>query len=152
VRSWATLAAEHGVVHCAKLRSTQFRLPSALGAAERPPITAVYAALAEDEARNDLIFDDVLRALEEKRSPVILTERRDHVEYLRDRFSRFVRNLVVLKGGMSKTDRNASDAILRKSVGQERLILATGATSAKASTIRGWIRYSLPCQFLGRER
>jgi len=37
-----------------------------------------------------------------------------------------VRNLVVLRGGLSKAERDASAAILRESVGQERLILATG--------------------------
>jgi superfamily II DNA or RNA helicase len=119
-------AAEHGVAHRAKLRPTEFRLPAILASSDRPSIAAVYGALAEDEARNDLIFDDVLRALDDKRSPVLLTERRDHLEYFQNRFSGFVRNLVVLRGGMSKTERTASYATLRASVGQERLILATG--------------------------
>ena len=35
---------------------------------------AIYAALAQDDARNEIIFDDVLSALEVKRSPVVLTE------------------------------------------------------------------------------
>ena len=87
---------------------------------------AIYAALAQDEPRNDLIFDDVLKALEAKRSPVVLTERRDHLEYLQNRFSRFVRNLVVLRGGMSTAERRASEDVLRVSDDQERLILATG--------------------------
>ena len=87
---------------------------------------AVYTALAQDEARNDLIFDDVLKALEAKRSPVVLTERIDHLESLQNRFSRFVRNLVVLRGGMSATERKASGEALRISDDQERLILATG--------------------------
>ncbi len=87
---------------------------------------AVYAAIAQDELRNNLIFDDVLKALEAKRSPIVLTERRDHLEYLQGRFSRFVRNLVVLRGGMSAAERKASDAALRVADDQERLILATG--------------------------
>jgi hypothetical protein len=62
-------------------------------------MAAVYAALAQDEPRNDLIFDDVLKALEAKRSPLVLTERKDHLEYLQSRFSRFVRHLVVLRVG-----------------------------------------------------
>ena len=53
---------------------------------------AIYAALAQDSQRNDLIFDDVLKSLEAKRSPVVLTERKDHLEYLRNRFSPFVKN------------------------------------------------------------
>ena len=87
---------------------------------------AVYAALAQDEPRNDLIFDDVLKALEAKRSPLVLTERKDHLEYLQRRFSRFVRHLVVLRGGMSAAERRASETALRVPDDQERLILATG--------------------------
>lgn len=72
------------------------------------------------------MFDDVLSALEAKRSPVVLTERRDHLRYLRDRFQRFTRNLVVLHGGMAAADRGAARAMLDVPDGQERLILATG--------------------------
>ncbi len=86
----------------------------------------VYAALVSDEPRNDLIFGDVLKALEEKRSPIVLTERKDHLDDLQSRFSRFVRNLAVLRGGMSAAERKASEAALRVPDDQEGLILATG--------------------------
>jgi superfamily II DNA or RNA helicase len=119
-------ATERGISHRARVRPTLFELPPLLAAAERPSISAVYAALAQDEARNDIIFDDVLSALEAKRSPVVLTERRDHLEYLKERFSRFVRNLVVLRGRMSAAERKASEDALRVPNDQERLILATG--------------------------
>jgi superfamily II DNA or RNA helicase len=119
-------ATERGITHRARVQPTLFQLPPVLAASERPPISAVYAALAHDEARNDMIFDDVLNALEEKRSPILLTERRDHLEHLKERFSRFVRNLVVLRGGMSAAERKASEDALRVSNDQERLILATG--------------------------
>lgn len=87
---------------------------------------AIYAAIAQDSARNDLIFDDVLKSLEAKRSPIVLTERKDHLEYLQQRFSRFVKNLVVLRGGMSVKDRKVADAALNVADNTERLILATG--------------------------
>jgi superfamily II DNA or RNA helicase len=119
-------AAEEGLTHRAEFRPTGFQLPPDLAASDRPSIASVYAALAQDEARNDLIFDDVLKALEANRSPILLTERRDHLEYFRDRLSRFVRNLVVLRGGMSTAERIASEAANEASVGNERLILATG--------------------------
>jgi len=95
-------AAESGIHHRARERHTRFRLPEALAMAERPSMPAIYAALAEDEARNDLIFNDVLKSLEAKRSPIVLTERKDHLEYLKQRFSRFAKNIVVLRGGMSQ--------------------------------------------------
>ena len=56
----------------------------------------------------------------------MLTERRDHLDYLESRFSRFARNLVVLRGGMSAPERKAAEAALRLSNDQDRLILATG--------------------------
>jgi hypothetical protein len=56
------LAAEIGLSHRVKLRATEFRLPPALEGSDRPPIVDIYAALAADEPRNDLIFDDVLKA------------------------------------------------------------------------------------------
>ena len=119
-------AAGRGISHRAKRRSTGFQLPQPLAASDRPSMSAVYAAIAEDESRNNLIFDDVLKALEAKRSPVVLTERRDHLDYLQSRFSHFVRNLVVLRGGMSAGERKAAAAAMQAADGQERLILATG--------------------------
>jgi hypothetical protein len=59
-----TQAAERGVAHRAKHRATRFQLPPPLDASDRPAMPAVYAALARDEPRNELIFDDVLKALE----------------------------------------------------------------------------------------
>lgn len=119
-------AAESGIRHRARERHTRFKLPDALAMTERPTMPAIYAALAEDGGRNDLIFDDVLKSLDSKRSPLVLTERKDHLDYLQKRFSKFARNLVVLRGGMSVKDRKAADAALNVADDEERLILATG--------------------------
>ena len=89
-------------------------------------MTALYAALAQDQKRNDLIFDDVLLSLEAGRRPVILTERRDHLEYFRARLEKFTRNLVVLYGGMNATERRTADEGMKRPDTEERLVLATG--------------------------
>ena len=115
-----------GILHRARERCTAFELPEDLAMTERPSMSAIYAALAADSGRNDLIFDDVLNSLEARRSPIVLTERKDHLEYLQQRFSRFARNLVVFRGGMSAKDRKAAHAALKVGDGEERLILATG--------------------------
>jgi hypothetical protein len=45
---------------------------------ERFSFRALYAALVRnDEARNTITLNDVLRAIEEGRSPLLLTERRE---------------------------------------------------------------------------
>ena len=120
-----TLAAEAGLSHRVKLRATEFRLSPVLEGVERPSIADIYAAFAADEPRNDLIFDDVLKALDAKRTLLLLTERRCHLDYFQDRLSRFVRNLVVLRGGMSRAELAAANAALQTQLG-ERPILATG--------------------------
>ena len=90
-------------------------------------IQEIYAALAIDEDRNMLIFDDVLKALEEGRSPILLTERKNHLDQLAERFRKFTRHLVVLKGGMTARDRKeVMEHLASITASEERLILATG--------------------------
>jgi hypothetical protein len=94
---------------------------------ERQPIQQVYAALAADEARNAMIFNDILQALEDKRSPVILTERKDHALLLAEKVSRFARNVIVLTGGVgAKQRRAAMQRIGDVSATDERVLIATG--------------------------
>ena len=119
-------AATRSFSHKVTIRETGFRLEPDLEGQSRLQITALYAALAQDEKRNDHIFDDVLTSLEARRRPVILTERRDHLDYLRARLQRFTKNLVVLYGGMSATERREAEERLKRPDNEERLVLATG--------------------------
>ena len=121
-----TQAAERGIRHRVRDRTTSFELPVSAAAAERPSMPEIYAALARDDERNDLIFDDVLQALESRRSPIVLTERKDHLLYLEKRFSAFVKNVAVLHGGQSAAERRQAQAALSVPEEAERLILATG--------------------------
>ncbi len=90
-------------------------------------IQTIYRALVQDERRNRLIIDDVLHALEEGRSPILLTERKDHLMYLAARLRGHAPNLVVLHGGMTDKERRDPPARLAAlPAGERRLILATG--------------------------
>jgi superfamily II DNA or RNA helicase len=118
-------AARQHFEHWVRLRETGFCLRPDTDT-DRLAMPTLYAALGQDETRNALIFDDVLQALEAGRSPVVLTERRDHLELLQTRFKRFVRNLVVLRGGMGASERRDTETAMHVAEGKERLILATG--------------------------
>jgi len=110
--------------HRLVVRETGFELPPG---DEELGIQEIYGRLAGDRARNELILDDVIAAVDEGRSPVLLTERRDHLELLAGRLRGFVRNLVVLRGGMGKRQqREAAEQLAGIPADQERLILATG--------------------------
>jgi superfamily II DNA or RNA helicase len=71
--------------HKVIFRRTEFRF-AWNGPDEKPAIQELYAKLAQDPARNDLIFDDILSALEGGRSPVVITERKDHLDLLAGAF------------------------------------------------------------------
>ena len=92
-----------------------------------PSIQDVFKELVDDEARNDLIFDDVLCALEAGRSPVVITERTAHLETIAKRLERFARHVVVLRGGQSEKQRRDIAARLAAIPhAEERVIVATG--------------------------
>ncbi len=105
-------------------RDTSFTTPAQEG---EPSIHAIYAALVADEARNELILNDLLQALEEGRSPILLTERREHLEFFASRMAESVHHVVVLHGGMGAKQRRAvAEQIASIPDNEKRILLATG--------------------------
>jgi superfamily II DNA or RNA helicase/very-short-patch-repair endonuclease len=87
----------------------------------------LYAELTVDQARNQLICDDVLQAVGEGRSPLVLTERNQHLDALAEQLSTKVQHLVVLRGGMGRKQIGESRARLAAIPDHEpRVLLATG--------------------------
>jgi superfamily II DNA or RNA helicase len=116
-------AAHRPFNHTLIIRETGFSLNNS----DELGIQELYRRLSIDEQRNDLIFDDVLRSLESGRSPILLTERKEHLEYFADRLHNFARNLVVLQGGRSaKRRRDDLGRLAAIPDSEERLVLATG--------------------------
>jgi superfamily II DNA or RNA helicase len=121
-------AKERPFNHFVVPRYTEFRLPLSLTEQyERPPIQTVYAELAKNSARNEMIVSDVVSALKDGRSPVILTERKEHVAFFADCLSGFSKHIIILQGGMGK---KAHKQMLKEleSIGdhEERILIATG--------------------------
>lgn len=104
-------------------RTTNFFCPWS----DEDKIHNLWPLLIADEERNQMIFDDILNALEEKRSPIVLTERKEHLETLKQKLQNFVKNIIVLHGGMKTTVRKEMIAKLAEIPDtEERLIIATG--------------------------
>jgi superfamily II DNA or RNA helicase len=119
-------AAKRPFDHVVQIRDTRFQLQAALDTVS-PSIQDVFREMVTDEARNDLIFDDVLRALEAGRSPVVITERTAHLEIIAKRLERFARHVVVLRGGQSeKQRRDVAARLAAIPQAEERVIVATG--------------------------
>ncbi len=94
---------------------------------EEDKIHALWPAVIADEERNQMICTDIIRALKEKRSPIVLTERKEHLEILRRHLEKSVGHIIVLHGGMRSKARKEMIAKMTEIPGsEERLLLATG--------------------------
>jgi len=117
-------AARRPFEHRLIIRETTFGRDRAV---PRDRIQSLYADLAVDERRNHLILDDVRSALTAGRSPILLTERKDHLEVLAADLQSAARHVIVLRGGMSPAERRAAAATLASISDREsRLLIATG--------------------------
>lgn len=65
---------------------------------DKQSITTLYQLLSEDEIRNTLIVEDVFKAVEAGRTPIILTNRTAHVTMLAEKLRDKVKNIVTLTG------------------------------------------------------
>ena len=120
-------AAAHPFKHTVMVRPTNFRPLRPANPNVRQQFHELYEELIADEERNQLICHDVIQTLREGRSPLVLTERNEHLDSLAKQLAREVQHLVVLRGGMYKKELNAVSIRLAAIPAQEaRVILATG--------------------------
>src|SRR2546422_8270717 len=117
-------AARRPFEHRLIIRETAFGRDRAVSVDRIQPL---YAELATDELRNRLIVDDVRSVLAEGRSPILLTERKDHLELLASGLQSVAHHVLVLRGAMTPTERRAAAATLAAIPDAEpRLLIATG--------------------------
>jgi superfamily II DNA or RNA helicase len=133
-------------MHCGKIR---YKVDAQKQAAERPfehyiiprftrfqkpahhqgewTIQSIYAALAENDVRNELIAQDVLTAVEQGRNPIVLTERKKHVNQLYKLLANKKENVFCLVGGVSqKHNRELMEKIRAIPADEPLIIVATG--------------------------
>ncbi len=121
-----TQAAKHSFEHKYFIRSTGVRYETD-GQSAKPSIAELYAYLSHHERRNAQIVDDVVAAVSSGRSPIVITERRDHLSLLSDELSKRLSNVIALHGGLgTRAARSAAESIRVISEDQERVIVATG--------------------------
>ena len=104
-------------------RFTNTRYPSE----GKPNITDIYKKLSENEMRNNMIVSDIAEALNRGRSPIVLTERREHVVLLAERLSCYCKNVIQLVGTATAKERRETLERLEATPGDEAVIIvATG--------------------------
>lgn len=94
---------------------------------DRLSIATLYKYLSEDEIRNNLIVEDICKAVNTGRTPIILTNRTAHVSVLAEKLKATIKNVVSLTGiGTTKEKREAMQRLQTIPDSEQLVVVATG--------------------------
>lgn len=94
---------------------------------EKQSFASLQQSLSEDEVRNRLIIDDVRMAVQNGRTPLVLTSLTRHVDILAQMLESCAKNVVRLTGtGTAKEKRDALQRLQNIPVGEPLIVIATG--------------------------
>jgi len=94
---------------------------------ERSNIYELWPKIVTDVKRNEMIVNDIKKAVAEGRFPLILTERKEHLAILEGMLKPHIKNLSVLYGGIGIKERRKIFDKLNSSDDAPKALLATGA-------------------------
>ncbi len=113
--------------HTVLVRPTSFRAVTEANPDMRIQFQDLYRELMADKERNQLICDEVLRSVTDGQSPIVLTERKEHLRTLAELLEPHVAHIVVLHGGAGrKKIRATQDRLAEIPDNEDRVLLATG--------------------------
>ena len=120
-------AASQPFEHLVIVQPTSYQPIRGTNSDKRVEFQTLYQGLVEDEPRNRRICDEVIASVRAGRSPLVLTERNDHLDRLERGLTGNVRHLVVLRAGLGKKQRQLiASRLTTIPRDEERVILATG--------------------------
>ena len=94
---------------------------------DRLSIATLYKNLSEDEIRNNLIVEDICKAVNTGRTPIILTNRTAHVSVLAEKLKATIKNVISLTGiGTTKEKRETMQRLQTIPDSEQLVIVATG--------------------------
>lgn len=90
-------------------------------------INSYYAELVKNEARNELIAEDVKNAVKNGRTPLVLSDRIEHLETLEKRLKNSAKNVILITGrGTSKQKKTQLEKLNSIPKEESLIVLATG--------------------------
>ena len=120
-------AASRPFEHFVLVQPTSFQPKRSPDPDKRVEFQRLYQELVDDQMRTRRICEDVVDSVRNGRSPLILTERNEHLDRFEHELTSRVDHVVVLRAGMGKKQRQAVNERLAAIPRHEgRVILATG--------------------------
>lgn len=114
-------AAKHTFSHFVIPRFTRTRLPCANG------IQDLYAGVTENDERNASIISDTLKLVQTGRTPILLTERKEHAACLASQLDGKIQHVFLLVGSDKQKDKHEKLAALQAvPADEEVVVVATG--------------------------
>lgn len=94
---------------------------------DKQSFPALQKSLAADEVRNSLIVDDIRKAVESGRTPIVLTGIKQHVDLLAEKLKPYAKNVIQLTGaGTAKEKRETLQRLQEIPADEPLVIVATG--------------------------
>lgn len=93
-------------------------------------IAEILNDMSHNIFRNSLIIEDIRKCIVESRTPIVLTERVEHLNILKEKLEKFDVPVVIYKGNMGKKKTKEIQDIIKKADenNQPRIILATSSS------------------------
>ena len=108
-------------------RFSSFHYVPKLSESKNPSINQYYEKLISNSTRNELIIADVKNAVKDGRTPLILSERIEHLNILYEKLSDSAKNVIFITGRGTQKQKNETLEKLKAVPADESLIiLATG--------------------------
>lgn len=109
-------------------RFTSFHfIPKSETENNEPNINMYYENVVQNEARNQLIIEDIKNAVANGRTPLILSERVTHLELLKEKLSGVAKNIILLTGkGTAKQKKQQLEELNSVPTDESLIVLATG--------------------------
>ena len=93
----------------------------------KPSIHELYKMLIQDKLRNQMLVEDIMAAVSDRRTPLVLTKFKEHAKLLHEAIQEKGLHSVLALGGGSTSERRERREALEKAANDEQLVIvATG--------------------------
>jgi len=118
-------SAQHGLFYHRVV--TRLTGTDTVGPEEQIQMQDIYTTIMNDEHRTSLIVNDIRASIAEGKTPLVLTERREHLDTLAERLASVARHLIILHGNMGiKQRREIMARLAAVPENESRILLSTG--------------------------
>jgi superfamily II DNA or RNA helicase len=120
-------ALQRPFTHQVIVRDTQLLPPAQSEGETKLAIHQLYAHIVSNASRNNMIYRDVQEALIGNRTPLILTERKEHAIQLAELLKEICPHVIIMHGGLSdKARKQTMQRLAEIPETEPRIIVATG--------------------------